>query len=229
MNPLRFIPVRPICTTGEMKMRLLMAIALCALASPAQEAGPSRTPLTNRDVETLADAGFTEEFIVEMIGASRPEFDTTAAGVADLKKHGVNENVIRAMLGPHRASASPKADFGGRTEPIRVFVQASADPRRPEERSQTAEVVHAFAVNCPSLMVTSRKEAAAFLIVLDRASGKLFHPGFSKMVVFDRGGDTVYGSERALPKAVLGFCAVAENLAATKVEDGLPGSRLAAR
>jgi len=211
-------------------MRLLMAIVLGAIASTAQEAGPSRTALTNGDVETLADAGFSEEFIVERIGASRPEFDTTASAMAELKKHGVNENVIRAMVGSHSASGGgPKADFGGRTQPIRVFVQASADPRRPEARSQTAEIVHTFAANCPSLMVTNRKDAAAFLIVLDRVSGKLFHPAFSKMVVFDRGGDTVYGSERALPKAVRGFCPVTETLAATEVEESLPGSRLPAR
>jgi hypothetical protein len=212
-----------------MKMRLLMAIALCAIAATAQEAGPSRTPLTNRDVETLADAGFSEEFIVEMIGSSRPEFDTTAGAMAELKKHGINENVIRAMVGSRSTSSAPKADFGGRTQPIRVFVQAGADPRRPEARSQTAEIVHSFAANCPSLVVTNRKDAAAFLIVLDRAAGKLFHPAFSKMVVFDRGGDTVYGSERALPKAVRGFCAVTETLAATNAEESLPGSRLAAR
>ena len=209
-------------------MRLLMAVVLGAIASAAQEAGPSRTALTNSDVETLADAGFSEEFIVETIGASRPEFDTTASAMAELKKHGVNENVIRAMVGSHSTSGGPKVDFGGRTQPIRVFVQASADPRRPA-RSQTAEIVHTFALNCPSLMVTNRKDAAAFLIVLDRASGKLLHPAFSKMVVFDHGGDTVYGSERALPKAVRGFCAVTETLAATTAAESLPGSRLPAR
>jgi hypothetical protein len=212
-----------------MKMRLLMAVVLGAIASAAQEAGPSRTALTNSDVETLADAGFSEEFIVETIGASRPEFDTTASAMAELKKHGVNENVIRAMVGSHSTSGGAKADFGARTQPIRVFVQASTDPRRPEARSQTAEIVHTLAANCPSLMVTNRKDAAAFLILLDRASGKLFHPAFSKMVVFDRGGDTVYGSERALPKAVRGFCAVTETLAATTAAESLPGSRLPAR
>ena len=210
-------------------MRLLMAIALCAMASTAQEAGPSRTPLTNRDVETLADAGFSEEFIVEMIGASRLEFDTAAGAIAELKKHGVNENVIRAMVGSRASSGTPKAEFGGPTQPIRVFVQASSDPGKPEARSQTAEIVHAFAANCPALTVTSRRDAAAFLVVLDRASGKLLQPATSKMVVFDRGGDMVYGSERALPRAVRGFCALAENLAATKVEESLPGGRLPSR
>ena len=210
-------------------MRLLMAIALCAVACMAQEAGPPRTALTNRDVETLADAGFSEEFIVETIGASRLEFDTNAGAIAELKKHGVNENVIRAMVGSRASSGSPKAEFGVRTQPIRVFVQASSDPRKPEAGSRTAEIVHAFAANCPALTVTSRKDAAAFLVVLDRVSGKLLHPSTSKMVVFDRGGDTVYGSERGLPKAVRGFCAVAENLAATKVEESLPGSRLPSR
>jgi hypothetical protein len=206
-----------------------MSIALCAIASTAQEAGPSRTPLTNRDVETLADAGFSEEFIVETIVASRPEFDTTASAMAEMKKHGVNENVIRAMVGSHSTSGGPKADFGARTQPIRVFVQASTGPGRPEARSQTAEIVQTFAANCPSLTITTRKDAAAFLIVLDRASGELFHPAFSKMVVFDRGGDTVYGSELALPKAVRGFCAVTQALGATMAAESLPGSRLPAR
>jgi hypothetical protein len=212
-----------------MKMRILMAMALCAAASTAQEAGPSRNVVTNHDVETLADAGFSEEFIIGMIGANRHDFDTSADGVAELKKHGVSEDVIRSMLGTRASVSSPaKPEFGARTQPIRVFVQVSADPRNPAH-SRTAEIVHTFAVNCPSLMLTSRQEAAAFVVVLDSVSGKLLHPATSRMVVFGRGGDTVYGSELALPKAVSGFCPLAESLAAIEVGESLPGSRLPAR
>ena len=211
-------------------MRLLMVMVLCAAASTAQESAPARTVVTNRDVETLANAGFTESFIAEMIGASRVQFDTSVAAIAELKKHGINEDLIRTMLGTGAAGKSPAPpDFGGRAQPIRVFIQSSPDPRNPEARSRTAEIVHTFAANCPSLTLTTRKEAAAFLVVLDRASGKLLRRASSKMVVFDRGGDTVYGSERALPKAVRGFCALAETLAIAKVEESLPGSRLPAR
>jgi len=210
----------------ETKMRLLMVIALCAAASMAQEAGASRPVLTNRDVETLADAGFSEDFLFERIGASRPEFDTTADAVAELKKHGVKEDVIRAMLLSRASGSSPaKPGFDGLTQPIRVFVQVSSGA---ESHSQTAEVVHTFAANCPALMVTSRRDAAAFLVVLDRTPGKLLHPATNRMVVFDHSGDTVYGSERALPKAVREFCAVAQSTA-TKGEENLPGSKLPVR
>ncbi|MEI9972948.1 MAG: hypothetical protein WDO73_13340, partial [Ignavibacteriota bacterium] len=213
----------------ELKMRLLITIALCVAAGTAQEAGRSRTLLTNRDIETLASAGFSEEFITQLIGASRVEFDTSAGAIADLKVHGINEDVIRTMLGARApASGAAKPEFS-RTQPIRVYVQASPDPRKSESHSQTAEIVHTFAVNCPSLTVTSRKETAAFLIVLERASGRLLKPATNRMVVFDRGGDTVYGSQLALPKAVRGFCPLAENLASTQADEGLPGSRLPVR
>ena len=207
-------------------MRLLMVIALGAAASMAQGAGASSTVLTNRDVETLADAGFSEEFLLERIGVSRPEFDTTAEAVAELKKHGVKEDVIRAMLASRASGSSPATPgFGALTQPIRVFVQVSSGPG---SHSQTAEIVHTFAANCPALMVTNRKDAAALLVVLDRTPGKLLHPATNRMVVFDHSGDTVYGSERALPKAVREFCAVAQSTA-TKGEESLPGSRLPAR
>jgi hypothetical protein len=211
-------------------MRFLTVIALSAAACLAQDAGLSRNVLNNRDVMLLADAGFGEDFIVDMIGASRPEFDTTAGAIAEIKKHGVKDGVIRAMLGGRPSgSSSAKPEFGGGATPIRVFIQFSPDPRVPESHSQTAEIVQAFAGNCPSLMVTSRKDAATFLVLLDRTSGKLLRHATSTMVVLDRGGDTVYGSDRALPKAVRGFCPLAEKLAAVKVEESLPGSRLSAR
>lgn len=230
LNRLSFISFWPICIIGKMKMRLLMVIALCAAASTAQHAGSSQSVLTNRDIATLADAGFTEEFITERIAASRLDFDTTAGAIAELKQHGVNEDVIRAMLGAHAPGSSPaKPELEGRAQPIRVFVQVTSGPRPPEAHSQTAEIVHAFAVNCPTLTVTSRRDAAAFVVVLDRISGRLLRPAINRMVVFDRGGDTVYGSELALPRAVRGFCPLAESLGAGNVEESLPGSRLPAR
>ncbi len=218
----------------EMKMRLLTVIALCAAAGTAQHAGPlspsRRSVLTNRDVETMADAGFSEEFITERIVASRLDFDTTAGAIAELKQHGVNEDVIRSMLGAHASLSSPaKPEFDGRAQPIRIFVQVNSGPRPPESNSQTAEIVHGFAVNCASLTITSRRDAASFLVVLDRVSRRLLRPAINRMVVFDRGGDTVYGSEQPLPKAVRGFCPLAEGLVATKVDEILPGSVLPAR
>jgi hypothetical protein len=208
-----------------MKMRFFMVIALLGAACGAQEAVPSGNVLTNRDVVTLADAGFGLEFIVEMIGTSRTEFDTTADAIAELRKHGVKDDIIRAMRNVHvseNKAAAPAFD-SVRTEPIRVFVEAGPSP------AQTAEIVHSLAVNCPALLVTSRKDAATFLIVLDRTARKVLRRATTKMVVFDRAGDTVYGSERPLGKAARGFCPLAKNLPGAKVEESLPGSRFSLR
>jgi len=210
-------------------MRLFLAVVLCASAVTAQEAGPSLNVLTNRDIETLADAGFSTDFIVDRIGSSRADFDTTAGAIAELKKHGVNEDLIRAMLGARSVrSAAGKAEFGVSSQPIRVFVQVSPDSLAGS-LSQTAEIVQTFAASCPALTITNRKDAAALLVMLDRAPGKLLRPATNKMVVFDRGGDTIYGSERPLPKAVRGFCSLALSLVDRKAEESLPGSRLPAR
>jgi len=210
-----------------MKMRFLLVIALSAAACSAQNAGSSRTVLTNRDIVTLADAGFGEEFIVEMIGTSRPEFDTAADAIADLKKHGVKEDIIRAMrtARPSGSSSTTPEFGGGRAQPIRVFVQAGPS----EAHSQTAGIVAAFAHNCPAMTITSRKEAAAYLVVLERTAGKLLRRATARMVVFDRAGDTVYGSELPLAKALRGFCTSAQSLVAAKADESQPDSRFFAR
>jgi len=64
--------------------------------------------LTNRAIVTLAWAGFNEDFLIELIRNSRTEFDTSADGLAALAKQGINEQIIRVMLGS--ASAKPGAE-----------------------------------------------------------------------------------------------------------------------
>jgi hypothetical protein len=54
----------------------------------------------------LAKAGFTEEFIIGAIQSGRSHFDTSAAGLADMAKEGLNEHVVRAMAG---AASEPGA------------------------------------------------------------------------------------------------------------------------
>jgi len=208
-----------------MRFPILIALLAVAAASSAQNAVSSRNVLTNRDIVTLADAGFGEDFIVETIGASRAEFDTTAEGLADLKKHGVKEDIIRAMRSARPAvngPASREFSKSPETQTIRVFVELSPNSSRiSRSHLQTAEIVETFTKNCPALMVTNRKE--------DRTSRKLLRPAADRMVVIDRAGDTVYGSRQALARAVHGFCASAQNLPAANAEENLPGSRFSAR
>jgi len=59
---------------------------------------PISHSLTNQDVVTLAQAGFDEPFILKQIRTSHTHFDTTVDGLVSLKKAGLNEDVIQAMV-----------------------------------------------------------------------------------------------------------------------------------
>jgi hypothetical protein len=83
-----------------MKPVLVVLISVCVLTQVggAQTAGAQKI-LTNQDIAVLAKAGFTEEFIVNTILSEKSHFDTSAAGLAELAKEGLNERVVRAMAG----------------------------------------------------------------------------------------------------------------------------------
>ena len=89
---------------------LVSASLLAGLASAARAQGGAsiEKTLTNRDIVVLAQAGFTENFLVDLIALSRTRFDTSVAGLAELAKSGVSEQLIRVMLA---APASLQAGF----------------------------------------------------------------------------------------------------------------------
>ena len=83
-------------------MRVL--ILLIATAALAQDFVPdlsnplvprTRHLITNGSVVSLAKAGFDEGFIVELIQTSRTRLDASTAGLIELKKEGVSEDLIR--------------------------------------------------------------------------------------------------------------------------------------
>jgi hypothetical protein len=223
----------------------LLAVALMATTGRAQDTGVYRNTLTNRDVMTLADAGFSEEFLIEMVSTSRTKFDTSAEGLADLVKHGLKEDLIRAIRQAQDArpapaatpapasSSAPAVPAMGAGKPIRVFVQPDPYASMPSmSYSQTAAIAKTLGEKCSNVVVTSRRDAATFTVVLGRTAGKLFRPGDSRLVVLDRSGDVVFGaSERGLSKALSGFCSAVPNVLAKAgegqggVPDGLPGAR----
>jgi len=181
--------------------------ALVSIALPpvchGQATALAKGILTNHDVVTLANAGFSEGFILEMIATSPTKFDLTADAMADLAKNGITEDIIRAMRnrglklqlpGEHQQTANSKA--------TRVFVETGS-----HSQSQAAEVTKTFERNCPGFSITNRQEEAAFVVVLERGRPKWFRSQ-SKMTVFDQSGDTILNtSTHDLSDAVRGFCA----------------------
>jgi hypothetical protein len=78
----------------------LLVICLTLALSPQINAqqGQRATPLTNAAVVKLARAGFKEKTIISIISARLPNFDLSPDRMIELKKSGVSEKVIIAML-----------------------------------------------------------------------------------------------------------------------------------
>jgi hypothetical protein len=88
-------------------MSCLRLIALCMLAifsavSPAQQAG-----LNNDAVVKLAKSGIGDDLVVATINAQPGNYSLTTDDMMALKKEGVSDKVIGAMIGKANAPAAP--------------------------------------------------------------------------------------------------------------------------
>jgi hypothetical protein len=77
---------------------LLLALCLLISCAPAWAQSDNNAPLTNASVVKLVKAGFKEKSIITII-ASRPvSFDLSTDRLIELKRTGVTEKVILAMM-----------------------------------------------------------------------------------------------------------------------------------
>lgn len=84
----------------------------CAIGVSGQEAKQDG-PLTNAEVIKLVKAGFKEKTIVLIIAARIPNFDLSPDRMIQLKRAGVNENIIVAMLARQEGNEVPTDDSWG--------------------------------------------------------------------------------------------------------------------
>ena len=80
-------------------IRLSLLVAICcatALSSPAQRS--PQPPLTNAAVVKLVRAGFKEKTVIAIIRNRPSSFTLDPDRLIDLKRNGVSENIILAML-----------------------------------------------------------------------------------------------------------------------------------
>ncbi|MDQ3666900.1 MAG: hypothetical protein M3410_10050 [Acidobacteriota bacterium] len=78
-------------------LTVLIALSLGCLSARAQVAANS-SPLTNTSVVKLVKAGFKEKTIISIISARQSRFDLSPERMIELKRSGVTERVILAML-----------------------------------------------------------------------------------------------------------------------------------
>src|SRR5581483_11303966 len=54
--------------------------------------------LSNQGIVMLSDAGYDEDFLIDVIQCKQTRFDTTVEGLTYLAKHGISERIIRFMI-----------------------------------------------------------------------------------------------------------------------------------
>jgi hypothetical protein len=104
-------------------MAVLLALAFNQTSQSQQRQG--ETPLTNAAVVKLSKAGFKEKTIISVIFARVPGFDLSTDRMIELKRSGVTEKVILAMLARQDGSDSLEdSDWGSE-----VFSGGTSDPK----------------------------------------------------------------------------------------------------
>src|SRR5215213_2590127 len=78
--------------------RLLLAACLCLSFMIGASGQQSVGPLTNSSVVRLVKAGFKEKTIITIINSRPGDFKLDTEQLIELKRNGVNENIILAML-----------------------------------------------------------------------------------------------------------------------------------
>ena len=63
--------------------------------------------LTNAGVGKMVKSGLPESIVIREIQLSRTSFDTSPAGLIDLRKHGASENVLNAVLDSWNGGGMP--------------------------------------------------------------------------------------------------------------------------
>jgi hypothetical protein len=88
---------------------LVLTLSIVLACSPASLAQQKQgdTPLTNAAVVKLSKAGFKEKTIISIISARLPNFDLSPDRMIELKRNGVSENIIMAMLARQEGADMP--------------------------------------------------------------------------------------------------------------------------
>lgn len=73
----------------------ILCLSVLAIGARAQQ---SEAPLTNASVIKLVKAGFKEKTVIAIISNRPSDFKLDTEQLIDLKRNGVNENIILAML-----------------------------------------------------------------------------------------------------------------------------------
>jgi hypothetical protein len=91
---------------------VVAAFAAFSVQAQAQGARGGEAPLTNASVVKLVKAGFSEKAVIAIIRARPVNFDLAPERLIELKKSGVGEKIILAMIGRGGFDEMASEDWG---------------------------------------------------------------------------------------------------------------------
>src|SRR5690349_3688298 len=105
---------------GMRPLFALFAPILLLQTLRAEEAAVKLPPqiLTNQGIVALSDAGYDEDFLIDLIQSRQTRFDTSTEGLSFLAQHGLCEHVVRMMIArsnthdQHETVAAPAFQAG---------------------------------------------------------------------------------------------------------------------
>src|SRR5215211_1665867 len=115
---------------------LSLVLVFVAAAVPAQAQGPGQgaaasTTLTNASVVKLVRAGFKEKTVIAIINARPVSFDLSPDRLIELKKGGVPEHVILAMIARAESVDFASDEWGDDEMPLGGFGREGARQGAP--------------------------------------------------------------------------------------------------
>ena len=207
-------------------------IVLLGMSLVQSPISPVQSSLTNKDVVGMLNAGLAPDVVVAKIKSSACDFDTSPTVLETLKKTGVPDEVVVAMVqAPKRTPASPSE-----SQRARVYVtdsqswsivgwsqshgSISSTPSgqvtgsysgfgvtKGGARPQTAEIIKTLGQRCPEVIVTNIPAKADYAILLDHEGGKGLLRRKNKVALFNKDGDSIFSdSTLSLGGAVEGAC-----------------------
>lgn len=215
---------------------------ICLLTTWSQQQPQSNIALTIQDVMTMTKAGLPAEVVVAKIKVSSTKFDTSPSALAELKKDGVPDSVILAMVegsdkpinaAKPSATSEPKPAIDALGEKPRVYVTDSQSwlmaggwgvsngsgggAMRGGSSPQTVEIIKTFGERCPEVVVSNDRDKASYVVLFDHESFKGLLRKRDKIALFRRNGDVLYGnSVRSVGNAVKDACEAIQKDAVTK-------------
>ena len=112
-------------------IRLILVVAVCCAAALSSSAQRSpQPPLTNAAVVKLVRAGFKEKTVIAIIRNRPSLFNLDPDRLIDLKRNGVSENIILAMLSQDESFVFTDDNWTNDSD----FGRSGTRTRNPEER-----------------------------------------------------------------------------------------------